>query len=144
LCSKIGCEVLLLGVTLEGPKWYHWILWVWFSIRYFNVPNAVSCNLHHFWDIRTSPSQVKTGPFNIKDCPSLYHEEGTALPSHLETPYPKDLTGVLVLACTLRWKREPKVHCWHDWYTVSGNDCCVQTNGREYRKRHSQTGWTLT
>jgi len=22
----------LLRVTLEGPKWYHWILWVCFSI----------------------------------------------------------------------------------------------------------------
>jgi len=29
-----GGQEFLLGVTLEGPKWYYWILRVWFPISH--------------------------------------------------------------------------------------------------------------
>ena len=47
----------LLGVTLEGPKWYHWILLVWFPTTV--VTNYTrDCILHCFRDIVFSSSKI--------------------------------------------------------------------------------------
>jgi len=36
--SQIGSPEPLLGVTVEGPEWYHWILRVWFLISHHLCP----------------------------------------------------------------------------------------------------------